>query len=187
VLNGLTSRLVAVAVVTALPVPALAQAPGVPRVFATPLRQLRGLVSIPVLVPSRLPSPIRVSKIQATDAVATDGGYFISLFYGPDESDAYYALGIGGSTTVLSPDDLSGATRIALAHGFVGAFRPVSCGGSCAPANLWWVRGGVQYQIQVSMSPDLPEARQARVLVSMANSVVIVPTPRRASRGAPSN
>jgi hypothetical protein len=187
VLNGLASHVVAAAMVTASSVASSAQAPRVPRVFASAVRQISPRVTIPLLVPSRLPSPIGVSQIRATHAVVSDTGYFISLFYGQDESDAYYAAGIGGSTKVVSAEDLPGASRVALAHGVTGFFRPVSCGGSCAPANLWWICDGVQYQIQVKLSPDLAEATQAGVLVSMANSVVIVRALRPASGSAPCN
>lgn len=185
--NGLASQVVAAAMVTASSAVAWAQTPPVPRVFKSAVREISPRVTIPLLVPSRLPNPIRVSQIRATRAEVSDTGYFISLYYSQDESDAYYAVGIGGSTKVISAEDLPGPSRIALAHGVTGLFRPVSCGGSCAPANLWWIRDGVQYQIQVKMSPDLPEATQAHVLVSMANSVVIVRALRPVSSGAPPN
>jgi hypothetical protein len=51
-------------------------------------------------------------------------------------------------------------------------FRPVSCGGSCAPANLWWEQNGVMYQIQIRLRSDSREKDQERILVETANSTV---------------
>jgi len=47
-----------------------------------------------------------------------------------------------------------------------------SCGGSCAPANLWWEENGATYQIQLKLSSATDEREQERLLVETANSVV---------------
>jgi len=51
-------------------------------------------------------------------------------------------------------------------------FRPVSCGGSCAPANIWWEQNGVMYQIQIKLRSDSTEKDQERILVETANATV---------------
>lgn len=51
-------------------------------------------------------------------------------------------------------------------------FRAVSCGGSCAPANLWWEQSGVMYQIQIKLRNGLTEKDQEKILVETANSTV---------------
>jgi len=48
----------------------------------------------------------------------------------------------------------------------------MSCGGSCAPANLWWEQNGATYQIQLKLSSATDEREQERLLVETANSVV---------------
>jgi hypothetical protein len=100
-------------------------------------------------------------------------GYFISLYYSAD-ANASYAAGFGASTIILQGRDLPNSARVALSGGRTGIFCPVSCGGSCAPANLWWEQDGVMYQIQVKLSSDLPEKEQQKILVETANSTVAV-------------
>ena len=100
-------------------------------------------------------------------------GYFISLYYSGD-ANASYAAGFGGSTLILQDRDLPNSARVALSDGRTGIFRPVSCGGSCGPANLWWEQNAVMYQIQVKLSPDLSEKEQQKILVETANSTVAV-------------
>ena len=51
-------------------------------------------------------------------------------------------------------------------------FLPVSCGGSCAPANLWWEQNGVMYPIQIKLKSSTTEKEQERILVETANSTV---------------
>jgi hypothetical protein len=68
--------------------------------------------------------------------------------------------------------DLPNTRPIALAGGRTGMFVPVSCGGSCAPANLWWKQNGVMYQIQMKLGSTARETDQQRILVDMANSTV---------------
>lgn len=54
----------------------------------------------------------------------------------------------------------------------VAAFLPVGCGGSCAPANLWWQRDDVVYAIQIMLPYDMAPRAQAKVLVGTANAMV---------------
>ena len=51
-------------------------------------------------------------------------------------------------------------------------FRAVSCGGSCAPANLWWEQNGVMYQIQIKLGRGTTESDQEKILIETANSSV---------------
>ena len=92
-------------------------------------------------------------------------GYFISLYYSDLGSNADYAAGFGAS--MLISRDLG--RRVGLSGGRIGMFRPVSCGGSCAPANLWWEQDGVLYQIQIKLRSDLNEKDQEKILVDTAN------------------
>jgi hypothetical protein len=43
--------------------------------------------------------------------------------------------------------------RVKLRGGLVGTYRSISCGGSCAPASIAFLRGGVRYEFQVKGSP----------------------------------
>jgi hypothetical protein len=68
--------------------------------------------------------------------------------------------------------DLPNTRRVALSRGRKGMFTPVSCGGSCAPANLWWEQNGVMYQIQIKLRSSSTEKDQEKILVETANSIV---------------
>ena len=118
-------------------------------VFKPALEEIRQQTRIPILLPSKLPSPIRERDIKLASGTVTEDGYFIALYYDEIGANATYAAGFGASTRVFrDPTD----TQVALMGGRVGIFRPVSCGGSCAPANLWWEQNGVMYQIQIKLN-----------------------------------
>jgi hypothetical protein len=125
-------------------------------------------VHVPVLVPSRLPAAIAAGSIKLATGRVTDDGYFISLYF-TEDGTASYAAGFGASMLRLS--DLGNVRRVKLSGKRVGIFRAVSCGGSCAPANLWWEQNGVTYQIQISLAGRSVEM-QMRTLVQTANSMV---------------
>lgn len=101
-----------------------------------------------------------------------------SLYY-TEDANASYAAGFGGSTRILRSQDLTNTRQVALSGGRTGMFRPVSCGGSCAPANLWWEQNGVMYQIQLKLGSGWMEEDQEKILVETANYIV---TARREGR-----
>jgi uncharacterized protein YecT (DUF1311 family) len=149
------------------------QAKGPAQVFKPALEQIQSKTRIPILLPSKLPSAIPESDIKLASGDVREDGYFISLYYSED-ANASYAAGFGGSTLILQDRDIPNSTRVTLSDGRTGIFRPVSCGGSCAPANLWWEQNGVMYCIQVKLSPALPEKDQQTILVETANLIVAV-------------
>jgi hypothetical protein len=151
----------------------MGRAKGPARVFTPALEQIQSKTRIPILLPSTLPSVIRERDIKLAWGEVRDDGYFISLYYAAD-ANASYAAGFGGSTLVLQARDLPHSALVALSDGRAGIFNPVSCGGSCAPANLWWEQNGVMYHIQVMLRSDLPEKEQQKILVETANSTVTV-------------
>lgn len=152
---------------------ALGQATEPARVFKPALDQIQSKTPILILLPSKLPSPIPESAIELASGEVRKDGYFISLYYSAD-AIASYAAGFGGSTLILKDQDLPNSVRVPLSGGRSGIFRPVSCGGSCAPANLWWEQDGVMYQVQVKLGPNLPEKDQQKILVEVANLSVAV-------------
>jgi hypothetical protein len=148
----------------------LGQKQGPAAVFGPALEQIQSRTRIPILLPSRLPSRIRERDIKLAYGEVRKDGYFISLYFSEVGSDAAYAAGFGGSTTVVR--DLQNTRRLKLAGGHVGWFRPVSCGGSCAPATLFWEQNGVHYQIQIKLPAALTEQEQQRTLVEAVDSAV---------------
>ena len=58
--------------------------------------------------------------------------------------------------------------NVRLRGGVRGLYRPISCGASCSPASLWFVRGSVLYSWQVK---DPPRPVRAS-LIRMANAAL---------------
>jgi hypothetical protein len=152
--------------------PSAGQSNEAAQVFKPALDQIRGHTQIPILLPSKLPAAIAEADIKVAWGTASDSGYNISLYYAEGRGDAAFAASFGGSKQVFR--DLPNTRRVVLASGIVGMFRPVSCGGSCAPANLWWEQKGVMYQIQIRLSSTANEKRQEGILVETVNSTVRV-------------
>ena len=69
--------------------------------------------------------------------------------------------------------DHPNTVAVELSRGLVGYFRPVTCAGSCAPANLWWNANGAVYQIQMRLSPALSVVDQRRAMVAAAKSSIL--------------
>jgi hypothetical protein len=147
----------------------MGQAKGPALVFRPALEQIQAQTRIPILLPSKLPVVIREKDIKLAWGEMREGGYFISLYYSEPGVDATFAAGFGGSTRI---EHVSDAHRVKLSRGRTGFFRPVSCGGSCAPANLWWEQNGVMYQIQIKLKSSTTEKDQEKTLVQTANSTV---------------
>jgi hypothetical protein len=151
------------------PISAMGQATQPALVFKPALERIQAQVRIPILLPSRLPVVIREKDIKLAWGEMREDGYFISLYYSEPGVGATYAAGFGGSTRI---EPLFNSHRVELSDGRTGMFRPVSCGGSCAPANLWWEHSGVMYQIQIKLNSSTTEKEQERILVETANSTV---------------
>ena len=109
---------------------------------------------------------------------ASEGEYALSLYYGPDIGDAgFAALFAAQANPGYEPQELPNVRKVELSEGIVGYFRPVSCGASCAPANLWWKEDRVVYQIQLKLSSTVPEKDQQSGLAA-GNSAILAGGPR---------
>lgn len=166
------SALVFIVVIVFAANPSVDRANKPAQVFKPAIDQVRGQTQIPILLPSKLPAGIRERDIKSACGTVSESGYNISLYYTEVGSEAAFAAGFGGSTQVFR--DLPNTRPVTLASGIVGMFRPVSCGGSCAPANLWWEQNGVMYQIQIKLRSTTDEKEQEKILVETANSTVTV-------------
>ena len=142
------------------------------RIFGSALEQIQRKIRIPIVLPSKLPSSIRRQDVQLAWGRVEKDGYFISLYADENGTNASYLAGFGGSSNVMRA--LPNTRSVALGGGVKGMFRPVSCGGSCAPANLWWVKGGVMYQIQIVLQSSLAENAQEKILIELAQLSVLV-------------
>ncbi len=117
----------------------------VPKALVSALAKVKAKSRIAVLLPDELSDPIAKAKYAIVETASEDE-YVISL---------YYELGVGESGFAASfmanahpnygPKDIGNVSEVKLSRGLVGYFSPVSCGGSCAPANLWWEDNQILY------------------------------------------
>ncbi|WP_329742632.1 hypothetical protein [Dyella sp. A6] len=144
--------------------------------------KLAGNQQVPVFLPTIIPSIVARYGIKDVAVESAGSGYTVALYYSRHDSDATFAGMVAGSSAVFS--SLPGTRKARLANGTMALFRPVSCGGSCAPANLWWQVDGFEYQLQLKLASGLDEGRQLRALREMANSMIRVRYPDHVSRRA---
>jgi hypothetical protein len=143
------------------------------KVFALALQQVKANSHLAVLLPGELPQPLAKAKY-ATVETATGDEYEISLYYELGVGDAGFAGSFAAKGRPnYEPRDLPNVREVKLSHSLVGFFRPVACGGSCAPANLWWEEGRVLYQIQLVFPSTLHKDDQRRVITTVANSAIL--------------
>ena len=125
-----------------------------------------------VFLPSDLPQPIGKAQYSGAGDLQADK-YEISLYYELGIGNAGFAAFFTGQADAkYRPEELSNIKEVKLARGTKGFFRPVSCGGSCAPANLWWMDGRGLYQIQLKLSPTMSERDQENEIIAVANSAI---------------
>jgi hypothetical protein len=143
------------------------------KVFLATLSKVKASSHVVILLPSELPQPIAGAKHAAVEA-ASKNEYAISLYYELGVGDSGFAASFGAKAYPrYRPDELPNLHRVQLAHDIVGYFHPVSCGGSCAPANLWWEEDQVLYQIQLRLPSTLPVRDQQNAIVTTANSAIL--------------
>ena len=163
---------VRIALVLMFGAPAVVAQSGHPAtVFQPVIAELRSKVQIPVLLPAKLPARLRSPDI--SDVVlltAAADSYSVDLRYRGVGGDAGFAAWFHGVRA--GHDTVRARHPYRLASGALAAFIPVGCGGSCAPANLWWKQDGVIYTIQLRLPSDMAPQAQARLLVETANAMV---------------
>lgn len=128
---------------------------------------------VPILLPSALPESIARAKYAVVEE-ASASKYAISLYLELGIGDAGYAGSFSADAKPkYHPRDLRNVREVNLSRGIRGFFRPVSCGGSCVPANLWWEQGGILYQIQLELRLSLSEDDQQKTMTATADSAIL--------------
>jgi hypothetical protein len=150
-----------------------ARAKSLPQVLVSALAKVDGKSRIPILLPSALPGGVGRIRHAIVDK-ATPKEYQISLYYKLGVGDAGFAgMFFAKANPGYSPEQLSNVHEIKLAHGIHGFFRAASCGGSCAPVNLWWEQDHVLYQIQFVLPPHFSDSDQEGSIAKMADSAIL--------------
>jgi hypothetical protein len=144
-----------------------------PRILASVLARVKARTSVPVLLPGELPEALSDAK-HAIVEKATSHEYVVELYDELGAGNAGFAASFKAKDDPrYSPRELPNTREVRLAKEVVGFFRPVSCGGSCAPANIWWKQGSVLYQIQLKLSSTLRENRQQSIMIQVADSAIL--------------
>jgi hypothetical protein len=144
-----------------------------PRIFDSALPEVKAKSRIAVLLPTELPRPFREAKHALVEKAAANE-YAISLYCELGIGDAGFAAFFAADASHnYDPRELPGIHEVKLARGVRGYFRPVSCGGSCAPAILWWGQGGILYQIQLKLPSTLDENDQEKTITAVADSAIL--------------
>lgn len=130
---------------------------------------------VPVYLPSHLPSMVTKYGVKLVFAQRTKHGYEVSFYYVAPPSDATFAGFVSGSDTTLDVQAISNIHAVHLRNGTKAWFRPINCGGSCAPANLWWQVSGHEYQLQLKLSSSMSSNAQLSAMLLTANSMVHYP------------
>jgi len=94
----------------------------------------------------------------------------------PCEANQAGLLGIIIGTVQPIPDLSKDpkARRLSLGNGAVAWFLPVSCGGSCAPASLYWQTTKASYVLQMKLASSVAETEQREQLLRTANSLRLI-------------
>ena len=141
-------------------------------VFVPRLDELKSKTRVPILLPDDLPNPINDAKEVVIRA--TGSQYDVGLYYRLDHGNTGFAAAFfGDAEPKYDPRELPDVGHVSLADGVQGYFRPVRCGGSCAPANLWWKIGDVLYQLQLKLRSTTDEQKQKDMLSSVADSAIL--------------
>jgi hypothetical protein len=108
----------------------------VPKLLAALVPQVKTRSRLPILLPSELPAVIGSPAHGHLDR-ASANEYEVSLYYELGVGNAGFAAAFSAETGPgYEPQDLTDVEKVQLLSGLVGYFSPVSCGGSCAPANI---------------------------------------------------
>ncbi len=134
-----------------------------PVVFKSQLSSLHNKGIGPILLPQTMSSEFK----HVFPSVITAGhGYELDLgaVKGCHGANACFVAEF--SATRRKP---FGPMRVALAHGIIGHFKPLTCGGSCSPPSIEFVQSGFTYSIQANVGTEKTEQS---ILVRMANSAI---------------
>ncbi|MDH5180584.1 MAG: hypothetical protein OEZ39_12070 [Gammaproteobacteria bacterium] len=147
-------------------------ADGLKSLFGKAINEIGENSHVPVRLPTVIPNVIAKYGVKSAVGKTSANGYTVSLYYTQEPGNAAYAGMISGSTVTF--DSLPNTVPVQLLNGTNALFRAVQCGGSCAPANLWWQVEGVGYSIQLKLSRKLSEEAQKKAIIEMANSMSLV-------------
>jgi hypothetical protein len=133
-------------------------------------RQISGILrhtAVPVLLPDRVLIDVPRRHGIEVKWSANRGGWELSLGIGPRCGGANACfVGVLSAQRGGRP---AFRRTLRLHDGAVGHWKPTTCGGSCSPPQIQWLRGRVLYDFQFSEAG--PGSDRAK-LVAMANAAI---------------
>ena len=135
----------------------------VPELVAKPLKAVKNVTGLPVLLPSRLTTEHR-NLFSAGEGRANRYEFEIGAVRDCRSATACFVADFrarrGGKAS---------GKKVKLAKGTTGYFHPTSCGASCASPGIEWVQGGVWYSIEAKLGTQRTERK---ILKRLANSAI---------------
>jgi hypothetical protein len=146
--------------------PAAAKSYDVPGTLGSALDRVTARSSVPVLVPQRLALDYG-GRLHASGSAGAKR-WDLSLAGAPNCGANVCMLATFSAERGGTP---AFKRQVRLRGGVTGYFKPLTCGGSCAPPEIQFARAGVLYTIQAKV-PDSRNAGQLRRLKRAANSAL---------------
>jgi hypothetical protein len=146
-----------------LAVPAFAASPvDVPAKLHSLLPKVRSKSGVPVRLPSSVDAGVKPSRVRGSVEQVSSGQYHLALGVGSGchEATACFVAAFFGRKGA----SLDIKRKVSLARGITGRFQPISCGASCAAAEIQWKQGSVAYAIQFKGTK--------KQMVALANSAI---------------
>ena len=137
--------------------------------FQSVLPQVKHETSVPILLPSELPPPLKEGEIHFADGNGEHNKYSITLFY---EESAGYAAFVGYFSGEAKGKTSFKGKKVELVNGITGYFKGKSCGGSCSPSQIEWSLDDVLYTLQLKIAVKSKDEEE-RALVMAANSAIL--------------
>lgn len=137
------------------------------RAFRRQVERIKSFTALPVLLPDRV--AIDVPRSHGIEArwTARRASWTLSLGIGPRCGGANACF--VGAFSADRGGRPSLPRRVRLHGGVTGYFKPTSCGASCSPPELQWVRRGVLYDLQFR---EAGRGTDRAKLVRLANSAL---------------
>jgi hypothetical protein len=127
---------------------------------------VKGKTNVPVLLPATLPLAGKASGTLYVTSFTGPKHWGIQIAGAPNcgGANACFVASFEGQRSGKLPG--SANVRVSGSRGF---YKGITCGGSCSPASLWFVRGGVLYTWQMKDPP--PRGTKALIL-RLANQAI---------------
>ena len=121
---------------------------------------------VPILIPARVPAYVPASRLTGS-GTGRARSYTLSLASAPNCGGATACF--VGSFSGRRGGRPAYRRRVLLAGGRRGYYKPLTCGASCSPPAVQWMRGGVLYEISYA---GASRSTEREVITGLANAAI---------------